>query len=331
MPAMVQCPSCSARLNLPDSAVGKRVKCPKCGNTITPAAAAEEQPRKQPVPHDDDNRTRTPRRRNDDEGDADERPRKKLRPKKSGAPVVLLAVGGGIGLLGILAVVLFFVLDIKLGGAGKGGPEPGAGAKSPSQPDSGKPGKGEPGGVASADPAKTSAPSDGWTTAEDAIGGYSVAMPGTVRPMDLSRAGGQELQPTAYANAVRDPDKDVKVMAISLLPPAGVKLGKSADEQLAMLRVWNRKIGTLEEIAEQAAVTLGGRPGLKVVLKPIPLVANDANTPEEVRADREKEARKRTVCLVTTNGKRIVLVQMEFHDAPAADIVKRVSESFRFN
>jgi TM2 domain-containing membrane protein YozV len=33
MPTVV-CPSCSAALNAPDSAAGKRVKCPKCTSTI---------------------------------------------------------------------------------------------------------------------------------------------------------------------------------------------------------------------------------------------------------------------------------------------------------
>jgi len=38
MPTVV-CPSCSANLMAPDSAVGKRVKCPKCTSTIEVPAA----------------------------------------------------------------------------------------------------------------------------------------------------------------------------------------------------------------------------------------------------------------------------------------------------
>jgi len=38
MPTVV-CPSCSAALNAPDSAAGKRVKCPKCTSTIEVPAA----------------------------------------------------------------------------------------------------------------------------------------------------------------------------------------------------------------------------------------------------------------------------------------------------
>lgn len=44
MPIAVVCPGCSAKLNAPDGAAGKRVKCPKpgCGTAITiPAPAAE--------------------------------------------------------------------------------------------------------------------------------------------------------------------------------------------------------------------------------------------------------------------------------------------------
>jgi hypothetical protein len=41
MPIAVSCPGCSARLNAPDAAAGKRVKCPKCqGPIVVPAAVA---------------------------------------------------------------------------------------------------------------------------------------------------------------------------------------------------------------------------------------------------------------------------------------------------
>jgi hypothetical protein len=42
MPISVVCPGCSAKLNAPDAAAGKKVKCPKCqGAIVVPAAAAQ--------------------------------------------------------------------------------------------------------------------------------------------------------------------------------------------------------------------------------------------------------------------------------------------------
>src|SRR5262245_29908811 len=44
MPIALTCPSCSARLNAPDTAAGKRIKCPKCQAVcpVPPAAPAFE-------------------------------------------------------------------------------------------------------------------------------------------------------------------------------------------------------------------------------------------------------------------------------------------------
>lgn len=98
MSIAVVCPECSAKLNAPDSAAGKRVKCPKCQTGITvPAAVAEEaafeevvdEPAPQPKPRpkaraiaDNDDDVEKPRKRRvepeveDDDAD-DDRPRKK--------------------------------------------------------------------------------------------------------------------------------------------------------------------------------------------------------------------------------------------------------------
>jgi len=43
MPIVVTCPGCSATLKAPDTAAGKKVKCPKCTSAI-PVPAAEEPP-----------------------------------------------------------------------------------------------------------------------------------------------------------------------------------------------------------------------------------------------------------------------------------------------
>lgn len=46
MPVPISCPGCNRKLNLPDSMVGKRVKCPGCGTSFpaNPPAAAPQDP-----------------------------------------------------------------------------------------------------------------------------------------------------------------------------------------------------------------------------------------------------------------------------------------------
>jgi hypothetical protein len=41
MPLTIQCPSCKRRLNVPDKFLGKRVKCPGCGEALEAAEAGE--------------------------------------------------------------------------------------------------------------------------------------------------------------------------------------------------------------------------------------------------------------------------------------------------
>lgn len=114
MPIAVQCPGCNAKLNAPDAAAGKRLKCPKCAGAITvpalapapapsfevvdeteppPAPPAVEKPRraepddeappprsKRAEPDDeDDEAPRNKQRRDDDEDADDEAPLAKKR------------------------------------------------------------------------------------------------------------------------------------------------------------------------------------------------------------------------------------------------------------
>lgn len=100
MPIVVTCPECSTKLSAPDSAVGKQVRCPKCG-AAAPVAAASAAPALAPTPaptpapeptpapprakpkpapaeSDDDERPRKKSRRDEDDAD-DDPPRKKKR------------------------------------------------------------------------------------------------------------------------------------------------------------------------------------------------------------------------------------------------------------
>jgi hypothetical protein len=144
MPILVTCPGCSAKLNAPDSAVGKNVKCPKpnCG-TIVPVPAPkvqqpafevvedepppapppkskprliaaveveeDEPPRKKARRDDDDDRPRRKKRRDDDDDDDDDRPRRKKRRAAGGASggIIALIVLGGLVLLGAVGFGIY--------------------------------------------------------------------------------------------------------------------------------------------------------------------------------------------------------------------------------
>lgn len=107
MSIAVVCPGCDARLNAPDAAAGRTVKCPKCKAPMRvpePAEPAEEpKPVNSMATGGEEDRPRRKRPAADEE--EDDRPRKKgKKPAKSGAPVglivgavaaVLLLGGGG--------------------------------------------------------------------------------------------------------------------------------------------------------------------------------------------------------------------------------------------
>ena len=94
MSILLACPSCQARLNIPETAVGKRVKCPKCQNVLQVPAVAEvpdspvipAPPKSAPqtsAPVDDDERLiqkRKPRR--EDNEDDDQLPRTKTKSRR---------------------------------------------------------------------------------------------------------------------------------------------------------------------------------------------------------------------------------------------------------
>ncbi|MBX9625340.1 MAG: zinc-ribbon domain-containing protein [Gemmataceae bacterium] len=190
MPIPVACPGCSARLNAPDVAAGKRVKCPKCQTLIpVPAASDEEvdEPTARPSarrPRDEGDDDRPRRRPRDDEDDADDRPRPKRRRAAAGSggvPVWAWAVGG-VGLLAAAGVVLWLTVG------GKGGevrpldataPKPGDGAVGVDRAERKelKPGEKVEGGRSVGLPTVEPGP-DGWAKVDDPVHGVRVELPG---------------------------------------------------------------------------------------------------------------------------------------------------------
>jgi hypothetical protein len=72
MPTLVRCPSCERKLRIPDTLLGKRVKCPTCGTTF---AGEEEQPAGNGVPA----------RREDEAPEGPRSPRPARKPRRASA------------------------------------------------------------------------------------------------------------------------------------------------------------------------------------------------------------------------------------------------------
>jgi predicted Zn finger-like uncharacterized protein len=127
MPVPVTCPNCATNLRAPDNAVGRKVKCPKCGGVIAVPAAGDEpidlaqmgvqaEP-PDPVPpppsrrpqddYQDDDRPRARRRREEDyEDDYDDDERGSRRAgaaaQGGGLPMGLGIASLSVGILGLL-------------------------------------------------------------------------------------------------------------------------------------------------------------------------------------------------------------------------------------
>lgn len=122
MAIVIDCPSCTRKLRVPDEMLGKKVKCPQCGTTFMAAANGEPEPeepaprrsssvrerpspegRRPAVPDEDEDR---PRRRPRDEPEDDEdykRPARRSGRRAGQAP----HRGTMVLVFGIISIVLF--------------------------------------------------------------------------------------------------------------------------------------------------------------------------------------------------------------------------------
>jgi predicted Zn finger-like uncharacterized protein len=111
MPETVQCPDCQSKLKVPETLLGKSVKCPKCGSVFKAAAgdAAEAPVPEAPVRERPAARPRTPPPEPDeefeegDEGGDEDRPR---RPRRRRGGYEAPHRGGLVLTLGILSIPL---------------------------------------------------------------------------------------------------------------------------------------------------------------------------------------------------------------------------------
>jgi predicted Zn finger-like uncharacterized protein len=148
---LIVCSSCNSKIRVPDSAVGKKGKCPKCGTVITitaPEAPSEQETIEAPAPSspfdfeggpppsapppvaktsrrrdEDDDEDVAPPRRRDDIDDIDEEPVRGSRPKSPPSQGLSMGamIAGIVGLLcccspaGIAAIVMGFIARSKGG------------------------------------------------------------------------------------------------------------------------------------------------------------------------------------------------------------------------
>jgi predicted Zn finger-like uncharacterized protein len=107
MATSLTCPECDATLKVPDSAIGKTVRCKKCGETFKAKASRDRDDEDEPAP-----KAKPSKRPVRDDDEDDQRPRRatgkkkkrKAKPKSplplvvgiAGGAVVLVAVGLGI-------------------------------------------------------------------------------------------------------------------------------------------------------------------------------------------------------------------------------------------
>jgi hypothetical protein len=338
MPIAVTCPGCNARLNAPDSAAGKAVKCSQCA-AVVPVPAADagyevmdaprpvaravaarpardaEVPRPARKPHvidddedDDRPRKRRPRDEDEDEGD-DSRPRRGKAKKKGGVPVWVFAAGGGGVLLTIGAVVAVLTFGGKEGGGGLGG---GVFGKSPPP---------------------------GFSDVGDSASGFRVFLPGQVLQARMADAAARE-QATAndismWVGVTRDDD----ISATSMRPPGNFTPGTSPEQLENMLaRYQGVGKGVNTKVVSKTPLTLGGQPALEVRTKYVPSeFPINPNTPEwarkQARENQERQVREaaHTVLYITTDGKRIITLKLmrkgQFIDDAT---LKIVTDSFEF-
>ena len=208
MPLVVLCTACPAKLSAPESAVGKQIRCPKCGAVVDVPAlvAAEEVPvedakpapvRPKPVVDDDeeeDTEETRPRKRRDRDAEDEPPPRRRKRRRAakrgSGGEGVFLAVVVGLVLVGVVATGA--ILIVRKGTSVAGG----TGTDSPSgDPAHGPSGFGTPfGRENSLPPADPPSPVPaGWQPYSNSEAGFKAYFP---RPPIVSRTSGSSTGPS---------------------------------------------------------------------------------------------------------------------------------------
>lgn len=135
-------------------------------------------------------------------------------------------------------------------------------------------------------------------------------------------------------HSFKNPDTSPRVRGISFEAPTGFKLDTSPDNLFAALKLYNRVIDSHHVLLEKTPAKLGGKPALKVVLKPKFLgserLPEDPVFAKDEIERRKKDDAKRKTYYVTTTSSRIVVLEIETPTDPDPALLKTVTESFKF-
>jgi predicted Zn finger-like uncharacterized protein len=111
MPEIVTCPSCNKQLRVPDTLIGKNVKCPQCGTTFVGGVASAEPAMAEPAFDRGGEGPSRPRYR-DERGYDDDYDRGPGRGRRGD---YVSHRGGAVLTMGILSIVLAGLLGLILG------------------------------------------------------------------------------------------------------------------------------------------------------------------------------------------------------------------------
>jgi hypothetical protein len=179
----------------------------------------------------------------------------------------------------------------------------------------------------------------GWSEARDTVGGYRVFLPGKTSKVDHTHTKTPELQPTTFYGSFADPNAVIQPKSHSFLAaPTGLKPGNSPDELLAAFKSRHRSIETFYLPPETTPITLGGKPALKIVLKPIPrkVPKPPFDDPEILKTWQEqvdqasKDAGRREVYFVTATPTRFIFIEVKAPSEPDPAFLKTITDSFAF-
>lgn len=276
MPIALFCGNCNAKLNAPDAAAGKKVKCPKCATILQiplpepepsfevvddePAPRPITKAKPKPVVLDEGDEDEPPPRKKQttkkpavvlDEDDGDERPRLKKGKGKSkkqaggNKPLILGGAVAGVALIGVL--VWFFVLR-----------EPSVASNTPAPPpedsSKAKTPRPQPGGRVKPPPA-------GWYTHTD--NGFACSLPVGTRMAPPALPPGSP-EPPVWRGVGRGVGYLVQRNAIERIAPEHREnLARNPDTGLQALAT--QYFGAYK-IERTVSVTVDGVPGLQLTL-----------------------------------------------------------------
>ena len=230
------------------------------------------------------------------------------------------------------AVFAALVVAVLVVGCKKTKPAPADDAPTPA---AGTPGPA--GGAAAGGAQPAGGPPAGWSEARDTIGGFRLFVPGSSRVLDMTGApeDKKRLQMTMISAGTVLDAKIPMVTTHSLVPVGGLKIGSSPDELYAGLLQLHQGVMTFKDVLSKESITLGGRPGLRVLTKannysPPRKVPDNPKFEQQMADDYKKDIARRTTYLVTTTATRVIVILVQSEGDPNPADLKTMIDSFAF-